>query len=130
MDHSLDSCEEPDKDLIGTNELVELLKLGGFKLTIFVSSSLHLLDEFDNNFETVDGEDSEVIGKMEEEASPNALGLKWDHMKDTLVVSRETKYLNNKNVIQIMVPSLVSKVSETIHLVAPFTITAQLLLKD
>ena len=130
MDDYLDSLDEPEKALKRAKELVELLMLGGFKLTKFLSSVPHLLDELDNSFKTNDQEEPKVIGSSEEEASSHVLGLKWDHKKDTLVVSRGTKYVDNKNVTQRLVLSLVSKVFDPIGLVAPFTVTARLLLKD
>ena len=108
MDDYLDSLDEPEKALKRAKELVELLTLGGFKLTKFVSSVPHLLDELDNSFKTNDQEEPKVIGSSEEEASSHVLGLKWDHKKDTLVVSRGTKYVDNKNVTQRLVLSLVS----------------------
>ena len=130
MDDYLDSLDEPEKALKRAKELVELLMLGGFKLTKFVSSVAHLLDELDNSFKTNDQEEPKVIGSSEEEASSHVLGLKWDNKKDTLVVSRGTKYVDNKNVTQRLVLSLVSKVFDPVGLVAPFTVTARLLVKD
>ena len=58
------------------------------------------------------------------------MGLRWDLKKDKLVVSCRTKYVDNKNVTQRLVLSLVSKVFDPIGLVAPFTVTARLLLTD
>ena len=104
--------------------------LGGFKLTKFVSCVPYLLDEHDNGFKTIDHEKPKVIGSSEDEASSHVLGLKRDHKKDTLVVSLGTKYVDNKKVTQRLVLSVVSKVFHPIGLVAPFTVTARLLLKD
>ena len=58
------------------------------------------------------------------------LGLKWDHNKDTLVVSRGTSSTVTKSSTKRLVLSLVSKVFDPIGLVAPFTVGARLLLKD
>ncbi|XP_075250920.1 uncharacterized protein LOC142343117 [Convolutriloba macropyga] len=73
MDDYLDSLDEPEKALKRAKELVELLMLGGFKLTKFVSSVPHLLDELDNSFKTNDQEEPKVIGSSEEEASSHWL---------------------------------------------------------
>ena len=54
--------------------------------------------------------------------SSHVLGLKWDHVKDALVVSRAT--------IQRTVLSFVSSVFDPIELVALYTVKARLLLKD
>ena len=58
------------------------------------------------------------------------LGLKWDHNKDTLVVSRGTNSTIMKSLTQRLVLSLVSKVCNPIGLVAPFTVGALFILKD
>ena len=101
LDDYLDSLDEPEKELKRAKELVELLILGRFKLTKFVSSVPHLLDELDNSFKTIDQDEPKVFGSSEDEASSHVLGLKWNHKKDTLVVSRGTKYVDNKNVTQL-----------------------------
>ena len=98
--------------------------LGGFKITKFISSVPHLLEELDNSFKTIDQEVPKVIGSSENEASSHVLGLKWDRRKDTPIVSRRTKYVDNKKVTQRLVLSLVPKVFDPIGLVAPFTVTA------
>ena len=56
--------------------------------------------------------------------------MKWDHSNDTLVVSRGTPSTVAKFLTQRLVLSLVSKVFGPIGLVAPFTVGAQLFLKD
>ena len=66
----------------------------------------------------------------DEEAASHVLGLKWDHRKNTLVVSRGIKCDESNKVTQRLVLRLVAKVFDAIGLVAPFTITARLLLKD
>ena len=45
MDDHSDSLETPHEALSRANNLVELLKLGGFKLTKFISNTPNLLDE-------------------------------------------------------------------------------------
>ena len=54
-------------------EVKELFKLGGFKLTNFVSIVPQLLDELDIKYKTIDQEEPKVIGSSEDEA---VLGLK------------------------------------------------------
>ena len=56
----------------------------------------------------------------------HVLGLKWDHNTYTLVVSRGTNSTNTKNLTQRLALSLVSKVYDTIGLVAQFTVGAWL----
>ena len=64
------------------------------------------------------------------EKSSHVLGLIWDHNNDTLVVSRGTSSTVTKSLTQRLVMSRVSKVFDPIGLVAPFTVGAQLLMKD
>ena len=64
------------------------------------------------------------------EQSSQVLGLKWDHVKDTLVVSRIVDRPLDKAITQRTVLSFVSSVFDPVGLVAPYTVRASLLLKD
>ena len=64
------------------------------------------------------------------EQSSHVLGLKADHVKDSLVSSRGVDHPFDKAITQRTVLSFVSSVFELIGLVAPDTVTARLLLKD
>ena len=60
----------------------------------------------------------------------HVLGLKWDHVLDTLVVSRGVIRELKDTVTQRTVLSFVSSVFDPIGLVAPYTVRARLLLKE
>ena len=60
----------------------------------------------------------------------HVLGSNWNHNNDTLVVSRGTNSTITRSLTKRLVLSLVSKVYDTIGLVAPFTVGARLILKD
>ena len=67
---------------------------------------------------------SKEIEKVKEilvssDSSSHALGLKWDHIKDTLVVSRDKSLDKQKNITQRTVLSFVSSLLDPIGLVAP-----------
>ena len=126
MDDYLSSVESPERALKRSKELVHLLHLGGFKLTKFVSNVPNLGDQIDGSPQS---NDTNVIASSKEESS-HVLGLKWDHNNDTLVVSGGISSTVTKSLTQSLVLSLVSKVFDPIGLVAPFTVGAQLLLKD
>ena len=126
MDDYLDSVESPERALKRSKELVQLLHLGGFKLTKFVSNVPNLADRIDGSTQSTE---PKVIASSKEDSS-HVLGLKWDHNNDTLVVSRGTSSTVTKSLTQRLVLSLVSKVFDPIGLVAPFTVGARLLLKD
>ena len=59
----------------------------------------------------------------------HVFGFKWEHTKDTLVVSRGTNSTITKSLTLRLVSSLVSKVYDPMGLVAPFTVGAGLILK-
>ena len=60
----------------------------------------------------------------------HVLGLKWDHVKDTLVVRRGVDRPLDKALTQRSELSFVSSVFDPNGLVAPYTMNARLLLKD
>ena len=64
------------------------------------------------------------------EQSSHALGLKWDHVKDTLVVSRGVDRPLDKAIFQRAVLSFVSSVFDPVGLLAPYPVRTHLLLKD
>ena len=110
-----------------SRDLIQLLNSGGFKLTKFINNLPGLLEELeDKSVEQVPNE----IGNSMVESSSHVLGLKWDHVNITLVVSRGTICDASKAVAQRLVLSLVSKMFEPIGLVSTFTVKVRLLLKD
>ena len=64
------------------------------------------------------------------EQSSHVLGLKWDHVKDTLVVSRGLDCPLDKAITRQTVLSFVSSVFDPVWLVAPYTVRIRLLLKN
>ena len=125
-DDYLDSVESPERAIKRSKELVHLLHLVGFKLTKFVSNVPNLAGR---NYGSPQSTEPKVIVSSQEDSS-HVLGLKWDHINDTFVVSRGTSCAITKLLTQRLVLSLVSKVFDPIGLVAPFTFGARLLLKD
>ena len=127
MDDYLDSVESPERALKRSKDLLQdLLHLGGFKLSKFISNVPNLADRIDGSPQSTE---PKVIASSKDDSS-HVLGLKWDHNSDTLVVSRGTSITVTKSLTQRLVLSLVSKVFDPIGLVAPFTVGAGLLLKD
>ena len=99
MDDYFDSMESPIIVQKISRDLIELLNRGGFKLAI-----PGILEELeDKSVEQVPKE----IGASMEESSSHILGLKWDHVNGTLVVSRGTIYNTSKVVTQRLLLSLV-----------------------
>ncbi|XP_063711138.1 uncharacterized protein LOC134839491 [Symsagittifera roscoffensis] len=116
MGDYLGSEKNPETALTLSRSLVELLKLCGFKLTTSISNVLNLSLKL-NPPKTSPNNSKEIItAAINPETASHVLGLKWDHVTDTLVMSRGV--------------SFVSSVFDTIGLVAPYTVHAQLLLKD
>ena len=72
MDDYLDSVEYPEKAISRSKELVQLLHLGGFKLTKFVSNVQNLADRIDGSPQSTE---PKVIVSCQEDSS-HVLGLK------------------------------------------------------
>ena len=87
MDDYLDSFENVTHAIKTSRNLVSLLKLGGFNLTKFVSNADEITSAMNpEDCETSTSPIKELCNGAEQ--SSHVLGLKWDHAKDTLVVSR------------------------------------------
>ena len=128
MDDYLESSPTVNEATKKAQDLVEMLAKGGFKLTKFVSNVPSLVNYVDPSSQP-STESTEKVLVTDEETS-HVLGLKWNHSRDTLVVSRGTTPDLNRPITQRIVLSLVSAVYDPIGLVAPYTVTARLLLKD
>ena len=129
IDDYLDSFENVTHAIKISRDSVLLLKLGVFILTKFVSTA----DEITSAMIPEDSETSSSPIKeicTGAEQSSHVLGLKWDHVKDTLVVSRGVNRALDKAISQQTVLSFVSSVFEPVGLIAPYTVRARLLLKD
>ena len=127
MDDYLDSFACPDKALSASQELVEMLKLGGFKLTKFISNVPNLAQTVDPSTD-ISPAVKEIVSNTS--VASHVLGLKWDHVADTLNVSRGTQLKENRTITQRTVLSVVSAVFDPLGLVAPFTVQARVLLKE
>ena len=128
MDDYLESSPTINEATKKAQDLVEMLAKGGFNLTKFVSNVPGLVKIVDPKYQ-LPAESNEKVLVTDEDTS-HVLGLKWNHSRDTLVVSRGTTPDLNRPVTQRVVLSLVSAVYDPIGLAAPYTVTARLLLKD
>ena len=128
MDDYLDSFQNRDDALKLGKDLVSLLKLGGFYLKKFVRNVPDVTTTLDPENPESNSSVKDICASPDQ--SSHVLGLKWDHVKDTLVVSREFDRPLDKAITQRTVLSFVSSVFDLIGLVAPYTVKARLLLKD
>ena len=85
LDDYLDSFPEPEQAIKLSKDLVELLKLGGFKLTKFVSNVKEIQKDLCTSSDNL-SQVKEILSSEGQES--HVLGLKSDHVLDTLVVSR------------------------------------------
>ena len=109
MDDYLDSFENVTQAIKTSRDLVSLLKLGGFNLTKFVSNADEITSAMNpEESETSSSPIKEICNGAEQ--STHVLGLKWDHVKDTLVVSRGVDRPLDKAITQRTVLSFVSSV--------------------
>ena len=102
MDDYLDSFHEPEQALKLSKDLVELLKLT--KLASNVKEIQKKLCTSSDNLSQV----KEILSSEDQES--HVLGLKWDHVLDTLVVSRGVNRELKDTVTQRTVLSFVSSV--------------------
>ena len=87
VDNYLDSIENVTHAIENNREFLSLLRLGGFNLTKFVRNA----DEFTLTMNPEDCKTSSSPIKKFYNGSEQPLhdlGLKWEHVKNTLVVSR------------------------------------------
>ena len=86
-DDYLDSFENVTHAFKISRDLVSLLKLGGFNLTKCVSNADEITSAMNpQECKTSSSLIKEVCNGAEQ--PPHILDLMWDHVKDTLVVSR------------------------------------------
>ena len=128
IDDYLDLFENVTHAIKISRDLVSLLKLGGFNLTKFVSNADEIASAMNpEDCETSSSTIKEICNDAEQ--SSHVLELKCDHVKDTLVGSRDVDRSLDKAKTQRTVLSFVSSVFDPVGLVARYTIRACLLLK-
>ena len=113
-----------------SRSLVELLKLGGFNLTKCISNVSSLSLKLSPPMTSANHSKEIITAAIILETASHVLGLKWDHVTDTLVVSRGVNRELKDSVTQRSVLCFVSSMFDPISLVAPYTVRARLLLKD
>ena len=130
MDNYLGSVKNPETALMLSRTLVELLKLGGFNLTKFISNVPSLSSKLNPPKTSAKNSKEIITAGINPETALHVLGLKWDHVTITLVVSRGVNRELKDSVTQRSVLSFVSSLFNPIGLVVPYTVRAHLLLKD
>ena len=109
-------------------ELITLLALGRFKLTKFISNVTKINKELNPPQSAPQRESKNIVTCGDN--SSHVLGLKWDHIDDTLVVSCGVNRELKNSITQRTVLSFVSSVFDPIGLVAPYTVKERFLLKE
>ena len=115
-----DSFQNRDDALKLGRDLISLLKLGGFRLTKFVSNVPDVTTALDPDNCESKSSVKDICASPEQ--SSHFLALKWDHVKDTLVNSRGVDRPLDKAITQRTVLSFVSSVFDPIGLVALYTV--------
>ena len=108
MDDYLESSPTVNEATKKAQDLAEMLAKGGFKLTKFVSNVPSLVNRVDSKSQLPTHSTEKVLATDEE--TSHVLGLKWNHSRDTLVVSRGTTPDLNRPITQRIVLSLVSAI--------------------
>ena len=130
MDDYLGSVKNLETALTLSRSLVELLKLGGLNLTKFISNVPNLSLKLSPTKTSANNSKEILTAAINPETASHVLGLKWDHVTDTLVVSTGANRELKDSVTQRSVLSFVSSMFDPIGPVAPYTVRARLLLKD
>ena len=127
MDDYLESSSTIGEAAKKAKALVKLLERGRSRLTKFVSN----VPEIPNDLEPTCKPSSTAVKIIPKTGdSSHVLGMKWNHLSDSLVVSRGTSTDINRTLAQKIILSLVPAVYDPIGLVAPYTVSARILLKD
>ena len=108
MDDYLDYFQNRDDALKLGRVLISLLKLGGFHLTKFVGNVPDVTTALDPDNRESNSSVKDICTSPDQ--SSHVLGLKWDHVKVTLVVSRGVGRPLDKAITQRTVLSLISSV--------------------
>ena len=118
MNDYSDSFENFTHAIKISRDLVCLLKLGGFNLTKLVSNADEITSAMNPEESETSSSPIKEICKGAEQSS-HVFGLNWDHVKDTLIVSRGVDLPLDKAITQRTVLSFVSSVFDPVGLVAP-----------
>ena len=88
MDDYLGSVKNPETALMLSLSIVELLKLSGFNLTKFISNVPNLSSKLNPPKTSANNSKKIMIAAIIPETASQVLGLKWDHVTDTLILSK------------------------------------------
>ena len=128
IDDYLDSVDSVERAIQRAKTLTALLKHGGINLTKFVSNIPELGAQINDN--SNESEHKSNTASSEESESSHVLRLRWNHVKNTLVVSRGMDACVDETITQQVMLSHVSSVFDPISLIASYTVFARLLLKE
>ena len=129
MDDYLDSFENVTHAIKISRKLVSFLKMEGLNLTKFVSNADEITSAMNSEGCETSSSPIKVICNGAEQSS-DVLGVKWNHVKDTLVVSRGMDRPLDKAITQRTASSFVFYLFDPVGLVASYRVSARLLLKD
>ncbi|XP_045031860.1 uncharacterized protein LOC116918548 [Daphnia magna] len=123
VDNLLSSFDEVDEGVSISQKLVELLKLGGFDLVQFLSSSRSLLDQLPSSSRLVPELDLDFDGLPTE----RTLGYLWSCERDEFVFRfKKTEEAFSKRSIL----SAISSIYDPLGLLAPVVLVAKIILQD
>ena len=130
MDDFLGSVKNPKTALTLSHSLLELLKVGEFNFTNFFRNVPNMSLKLNPSKTSANNSKDVLTAAINPETASHVLGVKLDHVTDTLVVSRGVNREVKDSVTQRSVVSFMSSVFDHIGLVAPYTVRARLQLKD
>ncbi|XP_045032722.1 uncharacterized protein LOC116934425 [Daphnia magna] len=123
VDNLLSSFDEVDEGVSISQKLVELLKLGGFDLVQFLSSSRSLLDQLPSSSRLV----PELDLDFDDLPTERTLGYLWSCERDEFVFRfKKTEEAFSKRSIL----SAISSIYDPLGLLAPVVLVAKIILQD
>src|SRR5664279_1783026 len=125
VDDCLKSIADEQKAIWFVKNLRQMLALGGFKLTKWISNSRRVLQSIPEEFQA-----KEIRGKnvlLDELPSKRALGIRWLVNSDTMSyeMSVQTKPLTRRGIL-----SVVSAVYDPLGIVGPFVLPAKKIIRE
>ena len=124
MDDLIKSVKDTREAIQLSNDLIKLLKLGGFKLTKFNSNSSDVLNLLP---EALKAKQVQKEMDFDDEATNRTLGIKWNIKRDCFVFSTSQKKVTptKRNIL-----SITSSIFDPLGFLVPFIVNAKILLQE
>ena len=104
------------------DEVIELLRRGGFNIRKWVSNHQHALDSLDQK-------DLDLTGPSETEGMHKALGIGWNALSDNLIYSVKSDD-PTKNITKRTIVSDIAKIFDPLRLLGPVVLALKIMIQE